>query len=154
MRSFGFSCWLLIAGLLLSVTAGANTRTYGDAVVSEVVSIYDGDTFTVNIAHWPSVAGERISVRIAGIDTPELRSRCDYEKTRARAAKQFTVAALRKARQIDLRNLQRDKYFRLLSDVYVDGQNLGQLLLQQGHAVPYGGKTKIDWCSRQPNTKG
>ncbi|AGN11318.1 thermonuclease family protein [Simiduia agarivorans] len=126
----------------------AKTRTYGDVSVTEVVSIYDGDTFTVNIKDWPSVAGERISVRIAGIDTPEMRGRCDYEKQRAREAKQFTVAALRNARQIRLQNLQRDKYFRLLSDVYVDGENLGVMLMQQGFAVPYAGKTKVDWCAR------
>lgn len=144
MRLFPLIISLLI-GCSCSTTA-AKTRTYGHVEVSEVVSIYDGDTFTVNIAGWPSVAGERISVRIAGIDTPEMRGRCEHEKQRARQAKQFTVAALRNAREIQLQNLQRDKYFRLLSDVYVDGENLGRLLMQQGFAVPYAGKTKIDWC--------
>lgn len=146
MRLFPLVICLL--SVFSTTDSNAKTRTYGDVAVTEVVSIYDGDTFTVNIKDWPSVAGERISVRIAGIDTPEMRGRCDYEKQRAREAKQFTVAALRNARQIRLQNLQRDKYFRLLSDVYVDGENLGALLMQQGFAVPYAGKTKIDWCAR------
>lgn len=129
-------------------THAASKRQYGTVVISSVVSIYDGDTFTANIDHWPGIIGERISVRIAGIDTPELRSRCASEKARARAAKQFTVAALRSARTIELHNLRRDKYFRLLADVWVDGFSLGQKLLDAGHAVPYSGKAKVDWCAQ------
>lgn len=140
---------VFVCSLLLALPSHANKRRYGNVAVSEVVSIYDGDTFTVNIRDWPAVAGERISVRIAGIDTPELRSRCDSEKDKARAAKQFTVAALRNAKQIELHNLQRDKYFRLLSDVWVDGKSLGQQLLNAGFAVPYSGKTKVDWCAQR-----
>ena len=138
---------ILCCSLLIATTCHAKNRSYGNAIVSDIVSIYDGDTFTVNIRDWPAVAGERISVRIAGIDTPELRSRCDSEKSKARAAKQFTVSILRNAKHIELQNLQRDKYFRLLSEVWVDGKNLGQQLLDGGFAVPYSGKTKVDWCA-------
>ena len=137
---------LVIILICISVNSYAKTRQYGNATVSEIVSIYDGDTFTVNIADWPSIIGQRMSVRIAGIDTPEMRGRCEGEKHKARQAKQFTVAALRNANLVELRNLKRDKYFRLLSDVYVDGENLAQQLLSQGFAVPYNGYTKINWC--------
>lgn len=137
---------LVIILICISVNSYAKTRQYGNATVSEIVSIYDGDTFTVNIADWPSIIGQRMSVRIAGIDTPEMRGRCEGEKHKARQAKQFTVAALRNANLVELRNLKRDKYFRLLSDVYVDGENLAQQLLSQGFAVPYSGYTKINWC--------
>jgi len=139
--------FLLVLFLCVSLSASAKTRQYGNASVSEIVSIYDGDTFTVNIDEWPSIVGQRISVRIAGIDTPEMRGRCEEEKTKARQAKQFTVAALRNASRIELKNLQRDKYFRLLSDIYIDGENLAQQLLNQGFAVPYSGYTKINWCN-------
>ncbi|BFM13343.1 hypothetical protein R50072_34960 [Simiduia litorea] len=139
--------FLLVLFLCAAVNASAKTRQYGNTTVSEIVSIYDGDTFTVNIDEWPAIVGQRISVRIAGIDTPEMRGRCEEEKTKARLAKQFTVAALRNANRIELKNLQRDKYFRLLSDVYVDGENLAQQLLRQGFAVPYSGHTKINWCN-------
>lgn len=138
---------LLLFCLGLSLNAASNTNQYGNATVSEVVSIYDGDTFTANIANWPDIVGKRISVRVAGIDTPEMRGRCQEEKNRARLAKQFTVAALRNAGHIELRNLQRDKYFRVLSDVYIDGENLAQKLLREGLAIPYSGKTKVNWCA-------
>ena len=87
-----------------------------------------------------------MSIRINGIDTPELQGKCDKEKQLARLAKQFTVERLRAAKSIVLKNIKRGKYFRLVADVYVDGVNLGEQLIKQGHAVRYKGKTKKTWC--------
>lgn len=126
--------------------ASSDTADYGNVTVTEVTSIYDGDTFRVTIAHWPPIVGNRISVRVKGIDAPELKGKCEQEKQLARKAKQATVAMLRAGRKIELRNLQRDKYFRLLADVYVDGQSLAQMLLKSGLARPYNGDTKGSWC--------
>jgi micrococcal nuclease len=119
---------------------------YGDAIISEVTSIYDGDTFRANIKGYPAIVGEHMSIRINGIDTPELRGKCDKEKQLARKAKQFTVKHLRAAKVITLNNIKRGKYFRLIADVYVDGISLGGLLIAQNHAVNYGGSTKVTWC--------
>ncbi|WP_243757295.1 thermonuclease family protein [Shewanella algae] len=110
------------------------------------MSIYDGDTFNANVAEWPPIVGLNIPVRIRGIDTPELRGKCQKEKELARAAKQFTVSQLRAAKQIELKDISRGKYFRLIASVYVDGKNLGDILLQQKLAVPYSGAKKPNWC--------
>ena len=136
----------LLACLLgLPSLHAAEEKTYGNVVVDEVVSIYDGDTFRVNIHSWPAVVGERISVRVYGIDTPEMRDADPDVKALARKAKQFSVAALRGARKVELRNLRRDKYFRLLADVYVDGRSLGAQLVKAGLAKAYDGGTKSQW---------
>lgn len=117
------------------------------AIITKVTSIYDGDTFRANIKDYPQIIGDRIPIRINGIDTPELRGKCQREKDLARKAKQYTVTALRNAKDIKLRNMQRGKYFRIISDVYVDGVSLGDQLLNNGLAVEYhGGKKKKDWC--------
>lgn len=79
---------------------------YGDAQVFEVTSIYDGDTFRVNIKEWPKIIGERIPVRVRGVDTPEIRSKCKDEVNLARAAKQFAVGVLRSAKTIELKNIE------------------------------------------------
>lgn len=122
-------------------------QTYGNAFVSEVVSIYDGDTFRVNLSGYSDIIGKNIPIRLNGVDTPEMRGKCEKEKQLARAAKQFTVAKLRAAKKIELRNMMRGKYFRIAADVFVDGQSLGQLLVSHGHAVKYDGGTKVkDWC--------
>lgn len=131
---------------LLSHAVSINDKVYGAVIVDEVTSIYDGDTFRVNIHSWPAVAGERIPVRVNGIDTPEMRGKCQAEKEQARLAKQFTVQTLRLAKTIELRNIQRGKYFRLVADVYVDGESLAAELINKKIAVRYDGGTKIDWC--------
>ena len=114
--------------------------------VSEVTSIYDADTFRVNIEGYPAIIGERIPVRVLGVDAPELRGKCESEKLAAREAKQFTVQALRSAKTIELRNIQRGKYFRILADVYIDSKNLADDLIKSGHARVYDGGKRLGWC--------
>ena len=139
--------YLIITILLfVSVHASAKDKSFGNANVLEVTSIYDGDTFRGNIEGFPAVIGESMSIRINGIDTPELRGKCDKGKQLARLAKQFTVGRLRAAKSVVLKDIKRGKYFRLIADVYVDGVNLGLQLIEQGHAVKYVGKTKKTWC--------
>jgi micrococcal nuclease len=140
----------LYATLLLScfcapTQAAAPRADYGNVRVDEVSSIYDGDTIRVTIHSWPKVAGERIPVRLYGIDTPEMRDKRPRVYKLARSAKQFSVTQLRNARRIELRQIRRDKYFRLLAEVWVDGRNLSDLLLKAGLAKPYFGGKKVNW---------
>jgi len=124
-----------------------SNKNFGSVTVSEVTSIYDGDTFRANIAEYPEIIGYRMGIRVNGIDTPEMRGKCKQEKTLARKAKQFSVAKLRAAKVIELKNMKRGKYFRIVADVYVDGENLGQMLIAEDLAVPYnGGHKGKDWC--------
>jgi len=137
---------IIIIILTVSFSLYAKDKSYGDVKVLEVTSIYDGDTFRANIKGYPAIVGEHMSIRINGIDTPELQGKCDKEKQLARKAKQFTVEHLRGAKSITLKNIKRGKYFRLIADVYVDGISLGEQLIIKGHAVKYSGKTKRNWC--------
>jgi len=138
-----------LASILVMVAFGLNAKTnsYGNATVAEITSIYDGDTFRANIEGFPTIIGEHMSIRINGIDTPELRGKCPQEKAQAKLAKQFTVKHLRAAKRITLKNIKRGKYFRLIADVYVDDINLAEQLIKYNHAIAYHGKTKNDWCS-------
>ena len=138
---------ILFLNVALLQAEPLSRKNYGSVVVSEVTSIYDGDTFRVNIEQYEDIIGYRMAIRVNGIDTPEMRSKCKAEKVLARQAKQITVAALRDAKVIELRNMKRGKYFRIVADVYVDGHNLGDILIQKKLAVPYDGGTKMkDWC--------
>ena len=139
--------YLIITILLFTSShISAKDKSFGNATVLEITSMYDGDTFRANIKGFPAVIGEHMSIRINGIDTPELRGKCDKEKQLARLAKQFTVGRLRAANSVVLKNIKRGKYFRLIADVYLDGVNLGDQLIKQGHAVKYKGNTKQTWC--------
>lgn len=109
---------------------------------------HDGDTFTVRVPDVHPLLGEKISVRVAGIDAPELYSSDLCERNVAIVSQRYVNSILSRARRIDLVALQRDKYFRILADVRVDEENLSQMLLNQGLAYPYdgGAKKKINWC--------
>lgn len=128
-------------------SANAKDEIYGNLVVSQVTSIYDGDTFRADIKGLHPLIGSRIGIRVAGIDTPEIRGKCPLEKKLAREAKQFTVAMLRNAKYVELHNVRRGKYFRIVADVMIDGKSLSSSLIKAGHGVPYNGETKArDWC--------
>ena len=139
---------LLFTLLLLSALYAQSLKdmTFGSATVLKVTSIYDGDTFRADIKDYPDIVGKRMSIRINGIDTPEIKAHCEKEKILARVAKQATVLMLRNAHTIELRNIKRGKYFRIIADVYADGESVAEELKQKHLAVSYDGKTKIDWC--------
>ena len=134
--------------LVLAWFAGTKARKpecYGDAIVTKVTSVYDGDTFRCNIKEYPPIIGENIPIRIKGIDTPELRDKRKEVKELAYKARDFTVRKLRIARVVKLKNMERGKYFRILAEVEVDGNSLGQQLLANGLAKPYFGGKKPSW---------
>ena len=75
---------LILVTIFTVFSSHAKDKNFGNANVLEVTSIYDGDTFRGNIEGFPAVIGDSMSIRINGIDTPELRGKCDKEKQLAR----------------------------------------------------------------------
>ena len=76
------------------------------------------------------IIGEKISIRVNGIDTPEIRGKCEKEKYDVQQARDMVADILKDAEQIVLRNTERGKYFRIVADVYVDGESLGDMLIE------------------------
>lgn len=139
ITSFTFSAF--------NVHAGIDDQNFGQLTIKQITSVYDGDTFRANIHNVHPLIGERISIRLSNIDTPEIRGKCKKEKRMAQQAKQFTVQSLRTAKKIVLKNVTRGKYFRVVADVYVDGRSLNDALLEKKLAVKYdGGKKNKNWC--------
>ena len=128
------------------VALASDSNGYGDVEVLEVVSVYDADTFRVNIAGWSDIIGANIPIRADGFDAPEIRGKCQSEKDAAQRARDLTVNALNNAEVIELRNMRRGKYFRIIADVYVDGQSLQELHLTAGTARHYAGGKRESWC--------
>jgi len=113
----------------------------------KVVSVYDGDTFRIIPKNLPNYMGDSIPVRIIGIDAPEMRGRCTQEKERAIAARNVLMGLI-SARDVTLVDVQRDKYFRLLASVKVNGFDVAEQLLKSGYVVKYEGKKRGDWCGK------
>jgi len=134
---------VLLFALVFQVQAAPQ---YGTVSVSKVISVYDGDTFRVNIDSLPPIVGKNIPIRVNGVDTPEIRGKCQYEKNLALEARDFVRAKLANAKEIKLTNLQRGKYFRVVANVLVDGVSLEQELLDNKLAYEYTGGKKLSWC--------
>lgn len=126
---------LLLIAMLLTTQAFAK---YDFANV-KFLSVTDGDTFKVKIPSLHPIFGESVKVRIAKIDTPELRSKSKWEKALAYEAKAFTLNKLEKAKKIRLFNcLGLDSFGRIICDVSSSKtDNLGQDLINAGLAEVY-----------------
>lgn len=142
-------CAILLTALLPVIALAE----YGSVTVDEVTSVIDGDTFRATINDWPPVIGDRIPIRIADINAPERRSRCDTEAEKERErelaadARIYLVERLRSADVIELRNIRRGSFFRIIAEVWVDGQDVGAEMLAEGRAVPYeSGQGGRSWC--------
>ena len=126
---------LLLFGILLLVGCVTHPQTqeklYPDGKGSRLLRVIDGDTFRCDIDEHSAIAGKNISIRLRGINTPELRSRNPEERKSANLEKQRLSDLLTNARVIELRNIDRDKYFRIGADVYIDGEPLLPKLNQQ-----------------------
>lgn len=121
----------------------------------KVLRVVDGDTVDVDIDLGFGISLNDERVRIMGIDTPESRTRDKVEKKFGLAAKARLKEMLdNKSGPILKTQINKDgedmkgKFGRILGDftVYdarVDAWRMvSQILIDEGHAVPYGGGSK------------
>ncbi len=133
--------------MVLAVISGVAAETFGDFHDVTVVRVYDGDTFFADIESVHALLGDEIGIRVRDIDTPEIRGKCDQETILADQARQLVEDRLADATSVDLIDVERGKYFRIVATVVVDGVELAQILIDRGLAVPYDGDgPKRDWC--------
>lgn len=99
--------------------------------------VIDGDTIVVTIPDTYPIFGGKIHVRLSGINCPELKNKDGSKSHEGVKARQFTERFVRKSGFVDLFNVKRGKYFRLLALVSVDDVLLNSELLKNGLAVPY-----------------
>jgi len=111
--------------------------------VKEVVRVVDGDTVDVIFDLGFSLF-KKERVRLAGIDTPESRTRDLEEKAMGLEAKDRVVYKLTSAEQIVCQTEKEGKYGRILGWLYLDGASgsLNQELIDEGFAWEYDGGRK------------
>jgi endonuclease YncB( thermonuclease family) len=122
--------------LIAAACAALAIAVYGGESPAAAVRVIDGDTF--------DYGGERI--RIADIDTPELRGKCPEEGRLARAATE-RLKVLLAAGPFELERLGRDedRYGRKLRVVVRGGHSLGDTLVAEGLARTWSGRRE-PWC--------
>ena len=113
---------------------------------AELERVVDGDTVDVTLDLGFDVKLHKQRVRLHGIDTPESRTRNLEEKKLGLAAKERLKELC--VGRYKVKSLGKGKYGRVLGIPYTeDGQDICQLLIDEGHAVEYyGGKKKKVWA--------
>ena len=114
----------------------------------KVIKVYDCDTITIATKFpYLTTLNEsntiyRFHVRLLGIDTPEMKTKNEDEKSIAHMA-QKTLSELILNKNVSLKNTSLDKYGRILANVYMEnGVELSKWAIENRFAVSYDGGTK------------
>ena len=115
--------------------------------VKEVTGVIDGDTIDVEIDLGFNVSFSQ-RVRLAGIDTPESRTKDLNEKKLGLEAKDWLKSKLKDAESIIIKTELPDsseKYGRILGWLHIKGfdKSLNQIMIDEGYAWGYLGDTKV-----------
>ncbi len=112
---------------------------------AHVTRVIDGDTFEASAIIW---LGQQldIRVRIDGIDAPELRARCDSERVRAEAARDYLSKRI-EGGDVKLSAVSYDKYGGRIDAVVADGRgDIGDAMIHARLARVYDGGRRAGWC--------
>jgi len=115
--------------------------------VRKVENVVDGDTIDVLIdLGFDILFASR--VRLAGIDTPESRTKDLAEKALGLEAKEYLKKHLKDAKSVVIKTEKMDsseKYGRILGWVYIndDTVSLNDMMINDGYAWGYLGDTKV-----------
>ncbi len=99
---------------------------------AELERVVDGDTVDMLVDCGFSIyTGQRL--RLYGINTPEIRG---AERPAGLAAKEYVINRFSEAEDVVIRTIRdkKGKYGRYLAVIYLDGVNLNEELVREGHA--------------------
>lgn len=122
--------------ILLAGAALASAWLHGQPPSPQACAVVDGDTIH---------CGEQ-RVRLAGLDAPELRARCEEEARLAQAATERLRGLVEGG--VTLHQTGQDRYGRVLAVVRNRrGEDVAEVLIRDGLARPYHGRgPREGWC--------
>jgi len=104
--------------------------------------VYDGDTVEL------ICGSDSRTARLIGFDTPETKDPGCTEEAALGQQATMRLRALVKEGPVTFDSHGYDKYGRVLAALWVDGRDVGDVLVAEGLAVPYRGGSRINWCDR------
>jgi micrococcal nuclease len=115
---------------------------------AKVIKVYDGDTITV-AAKLPFAKSPvyRFSVRLRSIDSPEIKGTSQQERELAITSRD-ALHDMIFGKIIELKNNGKEKYGRVLADIYYEDLHVNKWMVEKGYALEYHGGKKtrgIDW---------
>jgi micrococcal nuclease len=115
--------------------------------VKKVTNVVDGDTIDVEIDLGFDISFSS-RVRLAGIDTPESRTKDLAEKKLGLEAKEYVKSKIKDAKEVVIKTEKMDsseKYGRILGWLFLDGSkvSVNEQMIADGYAWGYLGDTKV-----------
>lgn len=130
----------LAYGLVMGVAGVGAGELLKGPIPARVIRVIDGDTLLIRARIW---LGQEVEtrLRLANVDTPELKGRCAQERELAIAARRFVIRKVGDGPVI-LRDIQFGKFA---------GRVVARLATESGEDVrPYRGGRRTSWCPDQP----
>jgi micrococcal nuclease len=114
--------------------------------IKSVLKVVDGDTIDASIDLGFDISLSK-RIRLAGIDTPESRTRDLEEKALGLESKEWLKKALEGAKDILIKTElpgSTEKYGRIIGHLFINGQetSLNNQMITSGYALAYDGGTK------------
>jgi endonuclease YncB( thermonuclease family) len=140
---------LAIFCFLLAVAPLSAGEFLPGPVPATVLRVIDGDSLVVRATIWLGQEVET-TVRLLGVDTPELRGKCSEERKLATRSRQLTARLAQQGADITLREIQFGKFAgRVLARVVTaGGVDVGEALIEAGLGREYHGGRRVSWCLR------
>lgn len=129
----------------IPVVAKASTTLRGGHP-AQVLRVIDGDTFEARVRIWPGM-DVTTRVRLRGIDTPELRARCEGERERAFTARDALARILAQG-DVGVSEVGQDKYGGRVNASVSTARtdDVSEAMIAGGFARRYSGGRRHGWC--------
>lgn len=146
-----------LTAILLIISMSVAAQTY---MLLPIDVVHDGDTIETDIGHRLPEPLNHISIRLYGIDTPEMpaasyattgklgRAKCVKEAELALKARDRLIELVGPTKIMQIKDYKWGKFGgRVVGKVYIQGQDVAQILIKEGLGIPYfGGKKIHNWC--------
>jgi len=114
--------------------------------IRSIAKVVDGDTIDADIDLGFNISLNK-RIRLAGIDTPESRTKDEYEKKLGLESKEWLKKHLEGAKDILIKTELPDsteKYGRIIGHLYINGEEISvnNKMINEGYAWEYDGGTK------------
>ncbi len=137
--------------LFTIILLGLSFATFAYDYKLENVTVTDGDTVKATVIMGLNVALYKQSIRLLGFDTPETLHYKSKLELRAGLLVTLYVQKLRDAaKNFEIKGAKWDKYGnRIAGYMYLDGEELGQILIPLKFAREYHGEKKKPWTTEE-----
>jgi micrococcal nuclease len=112
--------------IVLSLVVASSNAASAQNTPAQVVSVGDGDTIRI------AMNGKTETIRMACLDAPE-RKQAPYGAASTNRLKQL----LPRGAAVQVRQIERDRYKRLVAEVFVNNRSVNLQMVREGQAVIY-----------------